>query len=177
MLRQETISKVIPSSALSKRSPRPSRSSLQQTGRESVPNSYLQGLFIKMGSTRTNGGEVHLHTDIEACGVTNSVLILYYFFPVVSLISIHCLGTPFAISRSVTALSCFPWTMISCPAVFPGRGFTDVEDAQAFRSSSAKSSASTWKFSNPVTQVTARRPWRVLMVTEICFSSPFLRQP
>ena len=52
----------------------------------------------------------------------------------------------------------------------------DVEDAQAFRSSSARSSASTWKFSNPVTQVVARRPWRVLTMTEICFSSPFLRQ-
>ena len=134
----------------------------------------VHNFYLSRRGLSDRGGEVHLHAGADVYNATESVFMVFHFFPVVSFASIHCLGTPFVINKSVTALSCFPWTMTSCPAAFPGRGFTDVEDAQDFRSSSARSSASTWKFSNPVTQVVARRPWRVLARTDICFSSPFL---
>jgi len=132
--------------------------------------------FIRQGYCLPDKmGGACLQTYIGVHHATNSVSTSPHFFPVVvSLTSIHCLGTPFAINRSATAFSCFPWTMTSCPAAFPGRGFTEVDDAQAFRSSSARSSAPTWKLSNPVTQVVARRPWRVLTTMETRFSSPFL---
>lgn len=59
---------------------------------------------------------------------------------------------------------------LACPAIGP----EDVEEAHRTLSSSSKNSAGMEYSSNPVTIVTALRPFRILMVTEIGLRSPFL---
>lgn len=58
--------------------------------------------------------------------ITNSPPTFYFFFfaSLWSAHSIHLLGTPFKMSRSVTALSCLPCTMTSRSFDLPGSGVT-----------------------------------------------------
>ena len=115
----------------------------------------------------------------------------FFFFSVISSSSIQFFGTPFAMSKSATGFSCFPWTITSSPAFFPGSGVTDtkrqvqgwckegscspaVEEAHACCKALARSSATRENGSNWVMSVHALRPCRNFTTTEIGFSSPFL---